>query len=245
MSPVLTKRSKAELRPANHKKLKASANHAAGFFIAPNGQKFIGEPKIVVLDIETAPLLGYAWGRYEQDILEEEHSWYMLSVAWKKLGSPKTHVKTLPDFKRYKEASRDDFALLEQIWGILDTYDVIVGQNIDRFDLRKIHARFLVHSMPPPRPYMTIDTLKIARKFFSFDSNKLDDLGKQLGVGRKLKTHGKDTWLGCMQGNMREWGNMKRYNKQDVILNELVFEKMLPWLAWKENRRKAMYAKSY
>ena len=232
-------------RLASHtsKPLKPKAQaplYAGAFFV---GQKFDGEPNIKVIDIEVAPLLGHAWGRYETNIIEEERGWYMLSIAWKTLGSRKTHVLALPDFKGYKEHPEDDRKLLEAVRGLLDEADVLIGQNICRYDLRKINARLLVHGMEPPRPYMTIDTLKIARRYFMFDSNKLDDLGKQLGVGRKLKTHGKDTWLGCMRGDMNEWRNMKRYNKQDVELNEKVFEKMLPWILSKENRRKPIAVK--
>ena len=43
--------------------------------------------------------------------------------------------------------------------------------------------------MPPPSPYKTIDTLKIARKYFGFNSSKLDDLGRVLGAGEKVR-HG-------------------------------------------------------
>jgi DNA polymerase elongation subunit (family B) len=211
----------------------------------PTGQTFIGEPVITLLDIEVAPLLGHAWGRYEQNIIEEERPWFMLSFSWKRLYEPRAKVMALPDFKGYRKDKTNDRELLKALWCILDESDIIVGQNIDRYDIRKINARFITHEIPPPLPYITVDTLKLARKFFMFDSNKLDDLGKQLGVGRKLKTHGKDTWLGAIRGDMKEWGNMRRYNAMDVELNERVFLKMLPWLLSKPNRRKPITAKGY
>jgi hypothetical protein len=54
----------------------------------------------------------------------------------------------------------------------------------------------------------------------------LDSLGGYLGVGRKVKHTGINLWLECMDGNLRSWATMKKYNIQDVVLLERVFEKM-------------------
>jgi hypothetical protein len=45
----------------------------------------------------------------------------------------------------------------------------------------------VVDVMPSPK---TIDTLKWARKYFNFNSNKLDYIAKYLGVGQKMDTGG-------------------------------------------------------
>jgi hypothetical protein len=71
--------------------------------------------------------------------------------------------------------------------------------------------------------------LKLARKVFQFDSNKLDDLGQYLKVGRKVAHTGFHLWRGCMMGDTASWDMMKEYNKGDVDLLERVYIEMLPW----------------
>jgi hypothetical protein len=82
---------------------------------------------------------------------------------------------------------------------------------------------------PAPR-YKTIDTLKVAKRNFAFTSNKLDELGKYLGVGRKVKHEGFQLWEDCMNGVEKAWVKMKRYNAQDTILLEKIYLKLRPWI---------------
>lgn len=37
-------------------------------------------------------------------------------------------------------------------------------------------------------------------------------------------------WLGCEKGVKEDWRLMKKYNKQDVVLEDLVVEKLLPFM---------------
>lgn len=185
--------------------------------------------RILLFDIETAPLLGYTWGVWEQDVIEVKENWYILSFAAKWLGESKVTVYGLPDFKGYKKDKQDDRLLVQKLHEVFSQADVLVGHNGDRFDVKKANARFAFHRLTPPEPYKTIDTLKIARGQFKFDSNKLDDLGHYLGVGRKLPHTGKRLWLQCMAGDLKAWKKMKAYNKQDVVLLERVYKTLLPW----------------
>ena len=40
-------------------------------------------PKILLIDIETAPNLGYIWGKYEQNVIDYKTEWYLLSFCAK------------------------------------------------------------------------------------------------------------------------------------------------------------------
>lgn len=186
--------------------------------------------RVLLYDIETAPNLAYVWGKYEQDVISYEKQWYMLSFAYKWLGEKRTHVKALPDFKSYKKGSSDDKQLVTALHALFDEADVIIAHNGNSFDQKKSNARFVVHGLAPPTPYRQIDTRLVARRYFKFNSNKLDDLGQLLGVGKKLSTGGFDLWLGCMNGVKKSWDTMKSYNKQDVELLEEVYYKLLPWI---------------
>lgn len=186
------------------------------------------EPKILLLDIETAPNLSYVWGHYEQNVVKHEVEWYMLSwsVRWLQ-DDPIT--KCLADYPGYKAGSDDDKQLVSELWKFLDEADVIVWQNGDKFDAKKINTRLIKHGIRPPRPYRTVDTLKVARKHFAFNSNKLNDLGNYLGVGHKLEHKGFELWKGCLLGDAESWATMKAYNERDVELLQDVYLKLLSW----------------
>jgi len=184
--------------------------------------------KILLYDLETEPNLSYTWGKWEQNVIAFEKEGGLLSFSAKWLGG-KQITKGLCDYK-YKGNKLDDRELTKELHSLISEADVVIAHNGDRFDIKKMNTRFIFHKLSPPEPYKTIDTLKIARNKFAFNSNKLDDLGQFLGVGRKVKHQGFDLWLGCMNGDKKAWATMKRYNKQDVILLENIYKELLPWI---------------
>lgn len=184
----------------------------------------------VYLDIENAPNLGFTWGKYEQDVIEFAKEWYIISFAYKFEGKS-TQVRALPDYKTYSKDKTDDRELVAELWKVLDSADIIIGHNIDRFDIRKINARFLYHGLPLPSSYKTVDTLKVARKMFLLNSNKLDHVAKLLKIGTKVDTGGFSLWVQCMAGVKSAWSQMKKYNKHDVDLTETVYKKFRPFIA--------------
>lgn len=187
--------------------------------------------RIAILDIETAPSLGFVWGKYDQNVIDFEKNWYILSYGFKWLGDDEIIIRALPDYPGYKKDSSNDRALMVDLWKVYDEADIIVAHNGDNFDVKKSNARFITHDMPPPSTYKTVDTLKIARKHFKFDSNKLNDLAQYLELGSKMKHTGWALWKGCMNGDPESWATMKAYNVQDVALLEEVYLKLRPWAA--------------
>ncbi len=187
--------------------------------------------RVAYVDIETAPNLGWVWGKWEQNVIDFKQHWYMLSFAVKWQGERKTRVHALPDFVgAYARNREDDTALVHQLHRVFDEADVIIGHNIDKFDIRKTNARFVALGLPPPSPYQTVDTLKIARRILDTGcGNALDDLGGYLGVGRKLAHTGKHLWFACMNGDRKAWATMCKYNIRDVELLEKVYLKLRPW----------------
>lgn len=121
-------------------------------------------------------------------------------------------------------------AMLKGIHDIMSDADAIVTWNGDTFDLPTLNREFLVAGMTPPAPYKRIDLLKTARGKFRFTSNKLEYVGPHLGLGAKVKHPGFELWVGCMAGKDDSWELMKKYNKQDVVLTEKVYDKMRPWI---------------
>jgi hypothetical protein len=185
--------------------------------------------KVLFIDVETAPSLGWVWGKYQQDVIDFKSDWYILSYGYKWAHEKEVKVVGLDDFPAYKRDKENDKQLMKSLWKLIDEADIIIAHNGDQFDLPKINTRFLTHGLTPPRPYKTIDTLKIARNVFKFDSNKLDDLGRYLGVGRKVPHTGFHLWRGCMTGDPEAWAKMKQYNGHDVELLESVYYLVRAW----------------
>lgn len=196
----------------------------------------IDKTKILLFDIETFANVAYVWGKYEQNVIDYEKEWYTLCFAYKWLGDKTTKAYSLPDFDLYKKDKSNDKLLIQEMWNLFDKADVVIAHNGQSFDVKMMNARFAFHGLTPPSPYKIIDTKLVAKRYFRFNSNKLDDLGNYFGLGRKIDTGGFDLWLGCLHNDPLSWSKMVKYNKQDVTLLENVYLKLLPWITNHPNR---------
>lgn len=177
---------------------------------------------ILFYDIETSPLEINTWGLYDQNSLNLIKDWQLISFSYKWRGQKAVTCLS--------QRTMSEKALVKALHKLLDQADIVVAQNGDEFDNKKASAKFIEFGLTPPSSYQKVDTLKTARKYFKFTSNKLDDLGVRLGVGRKLQTGGFDLWLRCLRNERKAWLLMEKYNKQDVILLEKIYDKLLPWM---------------
>jgi hypothetical protein len=187
------------------------------------------QPQVLYIDIETAPILAAVWGLFEQNAVWVERDTYIMSFAAKWNDGKKTKTYALPDYPLYKRDRHSDKALCKELHGMLSKADIVVAHNGDAFDVKKINSRLAVNGFNPPAPYKTVDTLKLARRVFKFDSNKLDNLGRYLGEGRKIPNTGAALWRGCVNGDPKSWATMRRYNAQDVDLLERVYHRLKGW----------------
>jgi len=187
------------------------------------------KPKILFIDVETFPIIGYAWRTWDTNLVDIKDNTHLLSFSAKWYGG-KQITRGLCDYPLYKKNKTSDMELVKEIWELLDNTDIVVAQNGDAFDIKKINTRFSFYNLKPPTPFKTIDTVKVARRHFAFDSNKLNDLCKFLGIGKKINTGGFELWLGCISGDNKSWTLMKKYNATDVILLEKLYIRLLPWI---------------
>lgn len=188
------------------------------------------KPRILLVDVETSPNLGYSWGKWDQNIIKFVRESYIISFAHKWLGEKQVHVKALPDFLLYKRTRTSDKELLRYIRGMLDEASVVVAHNGNSFDMKVINSRLIFNGFRPPSPFQTVDTLQVARRYFKFNSNKMGDIGPYIKEGEKLRTGGFDLWEDCLAGKKDAWDRMKRYNSRDVLLLERVYKRLLPWI---------------
>lgn len=185
--------------------------------------------KILILDIENAPMMSYHWGVWKQNIgqpmrVEGDRS-YMMSIAMKWLGEDEIHY--------FETRTEDDKDLVAKTLEFVDKADIVVAHNGKSFDMKKINAYAIMNGLNPPSPYRQVDTLIEARKHFMFERNTLAHVAKALGCSDKLdhaKFQGFDLWKECMKGNEEAWAEMKKYNIQDIVTLEEVYLKMRPYI---------------
>lgn len=186
-------------------------------------------PKVLLLDIETSFKIAAVWGMWKQNISHDQlfQDTYVLTWAAAWLGDDNVMYDALPFHSEYKKDRTNDKAIIKSMWNLLNEADFVVAHNGNAFDLPVLNTRFVIHNIPPPAPYRSIDTLQVARKHFRFTSNRLDSLGEFLKVGRKMDTGGFKLWSSIVMSDDREsWNKMMDYNIQDVQLLEKVYNKL-------------------
>lgn len=187
--------------------------------------------KVLILDIETAPIVSYTWGLWDQNVALNQivEDWSILSWSAKWLGSD----QVLYEDTRNEKNPRNDKKILKNIWKLLDEADVVIGQNSKSFDIKKLNARFILNGMQPPSSFRQIDTMRLAKKHFAFTSNKLEYLTKNLCTQNKKSSHAKfggfELWKQCLAGNLEAWNEMQSYNITDILSTEELYHKLQPW----------------
>ena len=119
--------------------------------------------------------------------------------------------------------------MMSAAWELMNEADGLVWFNGDRFDGPKINKAVLVEGYDPPSPYKGIDLYTVIRRNFDFPHKRLDEVCKALGIGGKIGSH-KDNWKLCLENDPEAWERMRLYNIQDVVLNEKLFNIVLPWI---------------
>ena len=196
-------------------------------------KKKLKGPKVLIFDIETAPIIGHVWSLWENNVALNQvvSDWHVLSWSAKWLDDPPS--KVMYDDQRKEKNIEDDLRLLKGIWELLDEADIVITQNGKNFDHKKLNARFIINRLPPPSSYKHIDTKIIASRHFGFTSNKLEYMTDKLCTKYKKLKHkrfpGHEMWTECLKGNVDAWNEMEKYNKVDVLSLEELYTKLIPW----------------
>jgi len=174
--------------------------------------------KRLYFDIETSPNIGFFWQSGfklnigPQNIIKERA---IICICYKWEDEKETHSFNW-------DAKQCDKKMLQDFIKVLNTADETIGHNGDKFDLAWVRTRCLFHGIDMFPNYTTIDTLKVARSKFKFNSNKLNYIAQFLGIGQKIKTD-YDLWKDIvLKKDKKAMDNMVKYCKMDVILLEKV-----------------------
>lgn len=185
--------------------------------------------KILLLDIETSPNIAYIWELFSKvipiDRVISSGRTICFSAKW--LGND--------EIMYYGHNKNSHRTMIRKMHKLLTEADAVITYNGNKFDLPILNAEFLKLGLAPPAPYKKIDLLNTVRNRFRFTSSKLDFVCQQLGLGAKTSHKGFSLWTGCLDNDAESWATMEEYNKQDVILLELLYNKLKSWVALHPN----------
>lgn len=170
-------------------------------------------------------MLYYSWRPWDSHALEVLEYSNIISFSAKWLGG-KQVTKALCDYN----TKNPEKSLITALWMMVDEADILVAHNGKAFDFGRMNSAFVKHKLPPPSPIQKVDTKRMAKEAFGFDSNSLDNLVQYLKLGEKMATGGYDLWKECRAGNPKAWAKMKLYNAHDVVLLEKVYLALRPWI---------------
>jgi DNA polymerase elongation subunit (family B)/predicted RNA-binding Zn-ribbon protein involved in translation (DUF1610 family) len=171
-------------------------------------------------DIETSPNIGLFWeAGYKKNITTDniikERAIICICYKWE----DEKEVYSLQ-----WDSKQNDKTMLTKFIDVANTSNEMVGHNGDKFDLAWIRTRCLFHKIDMFPNYVTIDTLKVARSKFRFQSNRLNYIAEFLGLGGKIKTE-YNLWKDILLRNDKiAMEKMIKYCKKDVTLLEQVFK---------------------
>jgi len=193
--------------------------------------KKISKAKRLFYDIETSYNIvkswrtGYGLTIQPGDIIHERA---IMTIAWKWEGEDTTYSMSWD--------KGNDKHLVQKLVELLNEADEVVGHNIEKYDTAFLMTRALVHGILALPKYNQFDTLKKARAYFNFNSNKLDYLAKLMGLNGKYEHAGMKMWddiimydilgVGSQKTRDEAMQEMMHYNSIDVIQTEEVFNRL-------------------
>lgn len=185
-------------------------------------------PKILIFDIETAPMQAFVWKRYKENISLDQtiSESFMLCWSAKWLYDETVMGDVLTSTEAVLE---DDKRIVTSLYNLINEADIIVAYNGRNFDIPYMNQRFLVYGFPPYVPVHVVDPYETAKSVFRFSSNKMDNIATQLGLQNKIKTDFL-LWKRCLGGDTEALNEMLTYNKQDVVVLEEIYCRILPWI---------------
>lgn len=198
------------------------ARHLELNTIAP----IIPESKVLVYDIETSRTTIKTWWTGKQYIshnqLRDEPQ--IISIAWKWLGEDMVHTH------HWDMDTHSDKQLLEEFLQHYNSADMVVGQNNNRFDNRRIAARALKHDLYIDIHVKSYDIMAQLKKHTRLPSYSMAYVTKYLGITQKLSHEGIYMWDMVEDGTPSEqkeyMAKMIEYNIGDIISTEEMYLKV-------------------
>src|SRR5680860_489287 len=100
--------------------------------------------KVLVYDIETAPIMGFVWSLWKQNVGLNQivDTSFMLTWAAKWLGEKRMLSASLT---KKEVIAQDDSRITQDLADLIREADIIMAHNGDRFDFPIVNARTAYH----------------------------------------------------------------------------------------------------
>ena len=145
-----------------------------------------------------------------------------ICAAWKWYDAPEVEFAA-----EWEVGGYDGF--MRAVWEVFDQADLIIGHNADRFDARHLMGGWAEMGLPAPSPCKVVDTLKIARGTFAYESNTLDALNKRLGIDAKTDKYDSRVAKAAVAGDKEAQDRIRFYNMGDIAASEALFDRLRPY----------------
>lgn len=191
---------------------------------------------ILYFDLEISKSLYFNYGARvasgylnTDDLLQER---FIICWSASYVGSNKVWSECVTKSEALKG---DDKRILGRLQELMVSADILAGHNVDRFDVKHANARFILNDLMPVVDKKTLDTLKIARSKFAFESNKLDYISQRLGLRPKDDIRNAD-WIRIVTtGDEATLRKVQKYCKGDVKNGKGVLDKLMKYSGKKKS----------
>lgn len=184
------------------------------------------KPKILYWDIESSYVKANIWRYGEQYVSHDQIArgqvTKIICIGYKWEHEKKAHVI------EWDNKKQDSKQAIKKFIKILETADLAIAHNGNKFDMKVLNAQAILNGLPPINWPATDDSLLLARRHFSFPSYRLDYLAKTfLGEGKNPMSF--IDWELILEGETQKIRDkalrkMVRYCKKDVVVLQGVVE---------------------
>lgn len=163
------------------------------------------ELQVLFIDLEIAYALYYAHPSKRPQYNPArniKHYPFCLCASYKWLHETVLqNVSVLDDPEMFDKDFRNSCVVAKSLHEEMSRADIIIAHNCDGFDMKECNNLFILYDLGPIPVTKTIDTLKIARRYFRFAGNSLSDLATLFKLPAKLE---KPDWVLLTEGNREE-----------------------------------------
>lgn len=197
----------------------------------------MSNPKILVYDIETTPVLAWIWRCGDQVVRHSQlHEKYnqtkIICVTYRWLHEKKSKALVF-DIRR-----QCDKKVLKDFSKLANEADIILGKNNTKFDDKHINFRIFQHGLPPIHDLRrkSDDLERWMRSTFNMQSYALDYFSKLCTGEGKIAMYMED-WIDIvLHKDKKKLDKMVEYGLKDVDDTVALIEEVQPYVIPKHNR---------
>lgn len=196
------------------------------------------QPRVLYWDLETSYVKANLWRTGKQyvshDQIAKGQVTKIICIGYKWEDEKRARVI------EWDNKKQDSKQAIKKFIKILETADLAIAHNGNRFDKKVLNAQAILNALPPINWPSTDDSLLMARRHFSFPSYRLDYLAKTfLGTGKDPMSF--VDWETILEGPTQKVRDkalrkMVKYCAKDVVVLQGVVEAMRSYVDSTVNR---------